>query len=70
MTAAKAAGCETIAYTYTEPTIFYEFSYDTAVLAQEEGIKNVFVSNGYMSAELLNDTAKMKWKSSLSSNMP
>ena len=46
---AKAAGCETIAYTYTEPTIFYEFAYDTAVLAQKEGIKNVFVSNGYMS---------------------
>ncbi|MBW1676705.1 MAG: AmmeMemoRadiSam system radical SAM enzyme [Deltaproteobacteria bacterium] len=49
--AAKDAGCETIAYTYTEPTIFYEFAYDTAVLAQQEGIKNVFVSNGYMSAE-------------------
>jgi len=48
---AKAAGCETIAYTYTEPTIFYEFAYDTAVLAQKEGIKNVFVSNGYMSTE-------------------
>ncbi len=51
VTAAKTAGCETIAYTYTEPTIFYEFAYDTAVLAQKEGIKNVFVSNGYMSSE-------------------
>ena len=51
VTAAKAAGCETIAYTYTEPTIFYEFAYDTAVLARKEGIKNVFVSNGYISAE-------------------
>ncbi len=48
---AKAAGCETIAYTYTEPTIFYEFAYDTTLLAQKEGIKNVFVSNGYMSSE-------------------
>lgn len=48
---AKADGCETIAYTYTEPTIFYEFAYDTAILAQKEGIKNVFVSNGYMSSE-------------------
>ena len=48
---AKAAGCETIAYTYTEPTIFYEFAYDTAILAQKEKIKNVFVSNGYMSVE-------------------
>ena len=49
--ATKGAGCETIAYTYTEPTVFYEFAYDTALLAQEEGIKNVFVSNGYMSAD-------------------
>jgi pyruvate formate lyase activating enzyme len=49
--AAKAAHCETIAYTYTEPTVFYEFAHDTAVLAKTEGIGNVFVSNGYMSAE-------------------
>ena len=48
---AKAAGCETIAYTYTEPTIFYEFAYDTAILAKKEGIKSVFVSNGYMTPE-------------------
>jgi pyruvate formate lyase activating enzyme len=51
VTAAKAAGCETIAYTYTEPTIFYEFAYDTAVLARKEEIKKVFVSNGHISAE-------------------
>ena len=49
--AAKAAGCEAMAYTYNEPTIFYEFAYDTALLAQKEGIKNVFVSNGYMSSD-------------------
>jgi len=49
--AAKAAGCETIAYTYTEPTVFCEFAYETALLAQKEGIKNVFVSNGYISSE-------------------
>jgi len=49
--ATKNAGCKTIAYTYTEPTIFYELAYDTAVLAQKQGIKNVFVSNGYMSPE-------------------
>jgi pyruvate formate lyase activating enzyme len=47
--AAKTAGCETIAYTYTEPTVFFEFAYDTALLAQEEGVINVFVSNGYLS---------------------
>ena len=54
---AKAAGCETIAYTYTEPTIFYEFALDTAVLAQKEGIKNVFVINGYMSPEAIHQIA-------------
>jgi len=48
---AKVAGCESIAYTYTEPTIFYEFAYDTAILAHKEGIKNVFFSNGYMSVD-------------------
>jgi pyruvate formate lyase activating enzyme len=48
---AKASGCRTIAYTYTEPTIFYEIAYDTAVQAQKEGLKNVFVSNGYISVE-------------------
>ncbi len=48
---AKEAGCESIAHTYTEPTIFYELAYETAVLARKEGLKNVFVSNGYMSPE-------------------
>lgn len=54
---AKVAGCETIAYTYTEPTVFYEFARDTAVLAQREGIKNIFVSNGYMSREAAHQIA-------------
>jgi pyruvate formate lyase activating enzyme len=49
--AARDAGCQTMAYTYTEPTIFYEFAYDAAFLARKEGIRNVFVSNGYMSSE-------------------
>jgi pyruvate formate lyase activating enzyme len=39
--------CESISYTYTEPTIFFEFAYDCAKLAHKKGIKNVFVSNGY-----------------------
>ena len=47
--AAVKTGCQSIAYTYNEPTIFFEFAHDTAVLAQQERIKNVFVSNGYMS---------------------
>jgi pyruvate formate lyase activating enzyme len=49
--AAAAAGCTSISYTYTEPTIFFEFAYDCARIAHERGIKNVFVSNGYTSPE-------------------
>ena len=50
---AARSNCRSIAYTYTEPTIFFEYSYDTARLAREAGIANVYVSNGYMSAEML-----------------
>ncbi len=42
-----------IAYTYTEPTIFFEYAYDTAVAAKVAGIKNVFVTNGYTTTEAL-----------------
>ena len=48
---ALKSGCRSIAYTYTEPTIFFEFALDTAKLAKKRGLKNVFVSNGYMSTE-------------------
>lgn len=44
-------GCQSISYTYIEPTIFFEFAYDCAILAHDRGIKNVFVSNGYTSPE-------------------
>ncbi|RMG70739.1 MAG: AmmeMemoRadiSam system radical SAM enzyme, partial [Nitrospirae bacterium] len=40
--------CQSISYTYTEPTIYMEFAYDCARLAKERGLKNVFVSNGFM----------------------
>ncbi len=50
---AEAGGCATIAYTYTEPTIYFEFAHDTARLAHEKGIKNIFVTNGYMTPEAL-----------------
>jgi pyruvate formate lyase activating enzyme len=52
--AAETGGCRSISYTYTEPTIFFELAYDTAKLAHEKGIRNVFVTNGYMTAEALN----------------
>ena len=49
--AANKNNCRSISYTYTEPTIFFEFAYDCARLAHEKGIKNVFVSNGYTTPE-------------------
>ena len=45
--------CASISYTYTEPTIFFEYAMDTALLAKEKGLKNVFVTNGYMTSECL-----------------
>ena len=51
--AARSANCKSIAYTYTEPTIFFEYAYDTAKLAHEAGIANVYVTNGYMTGEML-----------------
>ncbi len=51
--AAKRYGSRSIAYTYTEPTIFFEYSYDIARLAHAEGIASVYVTNGYMTAEML-----------------
>lgn len=50
---ATAAGCRSISYSYTEPTMFYEFAYDTARLAKEAGLSNVFVTNGYISRDAL-----------------
>ncbi len=49
--AAIRTGCQSISYTYTEPTIFFELAYETARLAHEKGLKNIFVSNGYTSPE-------------------
>ena len=47
--------CKTIAYTYNEPSVFYPFARDTALLAKSKGIKNVFVTNGMESEEVIND---------------
>ncbi len=54
---AKSFGCRSIAYTYTEPTIFFEYALDTSRLALSEDLINVFVSNGYMSSECLDSMA-------------
>jgi pyruvate formate lyase activating enzyme len=50
---AKKSGSKTIAYTYTEPTVYLELAYDTAKIAHENGLKNVFVTNGFMTAEAI-----------------
>jgi pyruvate formate lyase activating enzyme len=50
---AKQGGCRTIAYTYTEPTVFIELALETCELAVESGLRNVFVTNGYMTPEAL-----------------
>ena len=51
--AARRAASRSIAYTYTEPTVFFEYSLDIARLAREAGIANVYVTNGYMTGEML-----------------
>nr|MDO8135611.1 AmmeMemoRadiSam system radical SAM enzyme [Candidatus Njordarchaeum guaymaensis] len=48
---AKRSGCQGVSYTYTEPTIFFEYAYDCAKLAHGEGLFNTFVTNGYMTTE-------------------
>jgi len=50
---AEKFGCQSIAYTYTEPTVFFEYALDTSRLANKKGIKNVFVTNGFMTPEAL-----------------
>lgn len=48
---AIANGCKSISYTYTEPTIFFEYAYETAKLAKKKGLKNCFVTNGFITPE-------------------
>ncbi len=48
-------GCRSISYTYTEPTIFFEYATDTARLARKKGLKNTFVTNGYQTQETIKE---------------
>jgi len=50
-------GCNGISYTYTEPTIFFEYAYDTAKLAHEQGLFNTFVTNGYLTPKAVETIA-------------
>jgi pyruvate formate lyase activating enzyme len=44
----RARGSPTLAYTYTEPVVFYEYVHDTAALARQAGIGSVIISNGFI----------------------
>jgi pyruvate formate lyase activating enzyme len=48
---AKQRNCPSLAYTYTEPLVYYEYTYDTSKLAREAGIRNVLVTAGYINEE-------------------
>ncbi len=52
-TKALERGCKSISYTYTEPTVFFEYAFDAASLAKEKGLYNCFVTNGYMTGQAL-----------------
>lgn len=55
---AKKAKCRSIAYTYSDPVAFYEYTLDTSILARQQGIKNVIVSAGYINPEPLHRWCK------------
>jgi len=55
--ATRDNGCQGISYTYTEPTIFFEYAYETAKLAHQVGFFNTFVTNGYMTPEAVKTIA-------------
>jgi len=50
--------CKTIAYTYSEPTIFYEYMYETAELAHKNGLKNLMITCAYINPEPLRELAQ------------
>jgi pyruvate formate lyase activating enzyme len=57
--ACVTSGSESIAYTYSEPTTFYEYAYDTAKLARDKNIRNVWKSNGYINEKPLRQLCKV-----------
>ncbi len=55
---AKSAGSQTVAYTYTEPTVFYEYMLDTMLIARASGVKNIIHSAGFINEEPLRNMCK------------
>ena len=56
--AAQQNNCQSIAYTYSEPSVFYEYMLDTSILANNVGIKNLWITNGYMNEKPLREFCK------------
>jgi len=56
---ALKSGANSIAYTYNEPTVFYEYMLDTSKAARQRGVRNVWVTNGYMNPEPLEELCKV-----------
>jgi pyruvate formate lyase activating enzyme len=50
--------CRSIAYTYSEPMTFYEYAFETSIIARKEGVKNVVKTNGYINPEPLKNICK------------
>lgn len=56
---ALTRNCKSISYTYTEPTVFFEYAYETAVIAHEKGLRNIFVTNGFMTERSIEKLASV-----------
>ncbi len=56
---AKHYGCPSVAYTYTEPVVFYEYMYDTSTAARNQGLRNVVVTGGHIKPEPLAELLKV-----------
>ncbi|HHS14352.1 MAG TPA: AmmeMemoRadiSam system radical SAM enzyme [bacterium] len=54
---AEERDCRILAFTYTEPAVFWDYAHDTSVLSVRRGMKNVFVTNGYLSVEAIDGMA-------------
>jgi len=54
----RADRCPTIAYTYSEPVVFYEYMHDVAALARAQGIGSVMISNGYIQEQPLRELCR------------
>jgi len=53
------SGCLSVAYTYSEPITYYEYTYDTSVIAHQQGVRNILVSAGYINPEPLRKLCKV-----------